>query len=396
MCNSKIKIGHAVGLAAVTQIDGRPVLQPACNRVVTLEAGRPPNKTLQKSISLPTFFTNTVTSSDLDSNVTKLVASSPKLQFSPPLSPKAKPAKAVLKQSNDPNGLNSSKEKPATPKCSTKSTPVVRKKSKKSSSSGQGGLSIESSSFSSCDRAPGSIAAAQREKASLMKAQRKMRTAHYGRTTSKLEWKVIPVDSSSNATQEEKRCSFITSYSDPLHVAYHDEEWGVPVHDDKMLFELLVLSGAQVGLDWATILRKRNDFRKAFAEFDAEVVAKFTEREMTSISTKYGLDLGRVRGTVDNANRILEVRKVFGTFDKFVWGFVNYKPISTNYKSYRKIPVKTSKSESISKDMVRRGFRFVGPTIVHSFMQAAGLTNDHLIMCPATTTAPPTPPPKSS
>ncbi|XP_010928808.1 uncharacterized protein [Elaeis guineensis] len=382
MCNSKIKSGHAVGLEEVAQIDGRAVLQPACNRIATLEACRPLKKTLQKSISLPTSFANTNTNSDFDANETKLIASSPKApKFSPPVSPKAKPAKVVVKRSNDPNGLNSSSEKPATPKSSGKSTPVVRKKSKKTSSAGQGGLSVEASLFSS-DRAPGSIAAAQREQASLMQAQRKMRIAHYGRTASKLEGKVVTVDTSSNASQEEKRCSFITSYSDPLYVAYHDEEWGVPVHDDKMLFELLVLSGAQVGLDWTTILRKRNDFRAAFAEFDAEVVSKLTERQMTSISMEYGLDLGRVRGTVDNANRILEVRKEFGSLDKYLWGFVNSKPISTNYKSCRKIPVKTSKSESISKDMVRRGFRFVGPTVVHSFMQAAGLTNDHLITCP--------------
>ncbi|XP_038970177.1 uncharacterized protein LOC103713352 isoform X2 [Phoenix dactylifera] len=378
MCSSRIKSGHAVGLEAVAQIDGRAVLQPACNRIATLEACRPLKKTLQKSVSLPTSFPITSANSDFDADETKLVASSPKPpKFSPPVSPKAKPANVVLKRGNDPNGLNSSGEKPATPKASTKPTPVVRKKSKKTSSAGQGGPPVESSLFSSCDRAPGSIAAAQREQASLIQAQRKMRIAHYGRTASKLEGKVVPVDSSSSASLEEKRCSFITSYS-----AYHDEEWGVPVHDDKMLFELLVLSGAQVGLDWTTILRKRNDFRAAFAEFDAEVVSKFTERQMSSISSEYGLDLGRVRGTVDNASRILEVRKEFGSLDKYLWGFVNSKPISTNYKTCRKIPVKTSKSESISKDMVRRGFRFVGPTVVHSFMQAAGLTNDHLITCP--------------
>ncbi|RRT34019.1 hypothetical protein B296_00045386 [Ensete ventricosum] len=149
-----------------------------------------------------------------------------------------------------------------------------------------------------------------------------------------------------------------------------------------MLFELLVLAGAQVGLDWTTILKKRGEFRAAFTEFDAELVSKYTEKQMVSISAAYGLDLGRVRGVVDNAKRILQVRRELGSLDKYLWGFVNHKPLSTDYTSCRKIPVKTSKSESISKDMVRRGFRFVGPTVVHSFMQAAGLTNDHLLFCP--------------
>ncbi|KAJ6846288.1 uncharacterized protein M6B38_279595 [Iris pallida] len=240
------------------------------------------------------------------------------------------------------------------------------------------------------DRAPGSIAAAQREQASLAQAQRKMKIAHYGRTPAKLEKEaataaapVVVVNAATVAnSQEEKRCSFITPNSDPLYVAYHDEEWGVPVHDDNMLFELLVLSGLQVGLDWTTILKRRKGLRSAFAGFDAEVVARFSERQIGSISTDYGMDLGKVRGVVDNSNRILEVRKEFGSFDKYLWGFVNHKPISTNCKSCRKIPVKTSKSESVSKDMVRRGFRTVGPTVVHSFMQAAGLTNDHLVSCP--------------
>ncbi|GAU51111.1 hypothetical protein TSUD_272970 [Trifolium subterraneum] len=117
------------------------------------------------------------------------------------------------------------------------------------------------------------------------------------------------------------------------------------------------------------------------AEFDAEIVANLTDKQMISISSEYGIDISKVRGVVDNANQILQVKKGFGSFDKYIWGFVNYKPISTQYKFGHKIPVKTSKSESISKDMIRRGFRFVGPTVVHSFMQAAGLTNDHLITC---------------
>ncbi|KAJ0966213.1 hypothetical protein J5N97_027351 [Dioscorea zingiberensis] len=330
MCNSKI--------------NGRPVLQPAGNRV-PIE----PCRIVKKPVLKP-------------------------IPSSPPLSPKSKPINP-----SPNNSLNSTPEK-------TVAAPIIaQKKSKKLSNSG-GQIMLPLDSFLT-DTAPGSIAAAQREQALLMHAQRKMRIAHYGRTNAKLEAsKVVPIDHSSNgtnsSTQEEKRCSFITPNSDPIYVAYHDEEWGVPVHEDKMLFELLVLTGAQVGLDWTTILKKRNDFREAFAGFDAELVAKFSEKRTASISINQGMDVGRVRGIIDNAKRILEVKKEFGSLDNYLWSFVNYNPISTNYKSCRKIPVKTSKSETISKDLVRRGFRLVGPTVIHSFMQAAGLTNDHLLHCP--------------
>ncbi|XP_021300148.1 uncharacterized protein LOC110428609, partial [Herrania umbratica] len=145
---------------------------------------------------------------------------------------------------------------------------------------------------------------------------------------------------------------------------------------------LVVLIGAQVGSDWTSVLKKRQDFREAFSGFDAEVIAGYSERNILSISSDYGIDVSQVRAAVDNANRILEVRKEFGSFNNYLWGFVNHKPIVTQYKSCNKIPVKTSKSEAISKDMVRRGFRSVGPTVIHSLMQAAGLTNDHLITCP--------------
>ncbi|XWS09013.1 hypothetical protein CRYUN_Cryun40dG0049100 [Craigia yunnanensis] len=171
-----------------------------------------------------------------------------------------------------------------------------------------------------------------------------------------LEATVVPLDISNVVTksgEEEKRCSFITPNSDPIYVAYHDEEWGVPIHDDSKLFELLILSGAQVGSDWTSILKKRQDFRDAFSGFDAETVANFTEKQMITISSEYGIEISKVRGVVDNSNRILEVMGEFGSFDKYIWGFVNHKPISTQYKFGNKIPVKTSKSKSISNDMGR-------------------------------------------
>ncbi|PKA46680.1 DNA-3-methyladenine glycosylase I [Apostasia shenzhenica] len=293
---------------------------------------------------------------------------------------------AVLKRGNDPNGLNSSGEKlPPTPRTAA-AAPAVRKKSKKLQ------LAPEPPAAEFLDeKMPGSIAAAQREQSSLKQRQRKMRIAHYGRTPANLRGhRMQQLDSSPDdnggeppASQAEKRCSFITSNSDPLCVAYHDQEWGVPVHDDKLLFELLVMSGFRVELDWTTILKKRTEFRSAFAGFEVVQVSKFTEKQMSSISSDYGLDLVRVRGVVDNAKKILEVKEETGnSLDNFFWGFVNHKPLSPGYKSCRKIPAKTSKSESISKELLRRGFRFAGPTVVHSFMQATGITNDHLISCP--------------
>ncbi|KAI3904910.1 hypothetical protein MKW98_007613 [Papaver atlanticum] len=406
MCNSKAKnnwkatttttiVDTPVTPPPVSQMDGRPVLQPAGNRVACLD-----RRNSLKKVSLktppppppPTSTTKTKPSSSTTST--------------PPISPKSKsPRPPALKRGNDPNSLNSSIDKSLTPRLTTpKLTPtLVRKKSKKSltinvnnsispmTSSSTTKTIERSSSFnypsSLIVESPGSIAAARREQVTLIQAQRKMKIAHYGRSKSaKFEGNIIPViETSSNTlvtSPREKRCSFITANSDPLYITYHDEEWGVPLRDDKLLFEMLVLSGAQVGSDWTSILKKRQDFRDAFSGFDPEIVANLNERQITSISTEYGIELSRVRGAVDNSNRILEIQREFGSFGSYLWGFVNNKPISTQYKSSHKIAVKTSKSETISKDMVRRGFRGVGPTVMHSFMQAAGLTNDHLITCP--------------
>ncbi|KAI9161219.1 hypothetical protein LWI28_015533 [Acer negundo] len=374
MCSSKVKVTTGIEpiKPAVAKINGRPVLQPTCNRVPNLE-----RRTSLKKLSpppLPTFATTTVNKSN---NKTSLNGSA-----TPPISPKSKsPRPLAIKRGNDnnnnnSNALNSSSEKVVIPRNNTVIKTLERKKSKsfkEASSSGHvlGNSYTEASltySSSLIVESPGSIAAVRREQMALQHAQRKMRIAHYGRSKSaKFESnKIVPLhdrnDHNSSTDQEEdhKRCSFITANSDPIYVAYHDQEWGVPVHDDNMLFELLVLSGAQVGSDWTSILKKRQDFRDAFSGFDAEIVASLTDKQMMSISTQYDVDISRVRGVVDNSNRILEIKREFGTFEKYIWGFVNKKPISTQYKFGHKIPVKTSKSESISKDMVRRGFRFVG------------------------------------
>lgn len=290
---------------------------------------------------------------------------------------------------------------PLPTKCTTARSMIPVKKSKKCTTTGDhdhhlhnsaettnNSLVVKYSSAAIVD-SPGSIAAARREQVAVMQVQRKMRIAHYGRSKSakydscsKLTSYFDPNSLPSAIVREEKRCSFITPNSDPIYVAYHDQEWGVPAHDDKVLFELLVLTGAQVGSDWTSVLKKRQHFREAFSGFDAEIVSKYSEKKITSISSDYGIEVSLVRGVVDNSKSIIKINDAFGSFGKYIWGFVNHKPIATQYKSSHKMPVKTSKSEAISKDMVRRGFRQVGPTVVHSFMQAAGLTNDHLTTCP--------------
>ncbi|KAF9686062.1 hypothetical protein SADUNF_Sadunf03G0119300 [Salix dunnii] len=387
MCSSKSRLNQSTNNIATTvsKINGRPVLQPKSNQVPSLERHNslkknspPKSPTREPAVSL------NQPSSNAAGAKTKLPSA-----MSPPISPKLRsPRPPAVKRGNDPGGLNTSAEKVFTLRSTTNVTASMVKKSKKSSTAGVP-LSVNTFalkySSSLLVEAPGSIATARREQVAVMQEQRKMRIAHYGRTKSaKHQGKIVPANSLATSTfpREEKRCSFITPNSDPVYIAYHDEEWGVPVHDDKLLFELLALTGAQVGSDWTSVLKKREAFREAFSGFDAETVAKFTEKKITSISAEYGLDISQVRGVVDNSNRILEVKREFGSFDKYLWGYVNHKPVSTQYKSCQKIPVKTSKSETISKDMVKRGFRFVGPTVIHSFMQAGGLSNDHLITCP--------------
>ncbi|KAK8660735.1 hypothetical protein V6N13_051648 [Hibiscus sabdariffa] len=171
--------------------------------------------------------------------------------------------------------------------------------------------------------------------------------------------------------------------SDPSYAAFHDEEWGVPVHDDKKLFELLVLSGALSELTWPTILRKRQIFREVFVEFDPVAVSKLNEKKIIasgSLASSLLSEL-KLRAIVENARQISKVINEFGSFDEYIWSFVNHKPIVSRFRYPRQVPVKTPKADVISKDLVRRGFRSVGPTVIYSFMQVAGITNDHLISC---------------
>jgi len=173
--------------------------------------------------------------------------------------------------------------------------------------------------------------------------------------------------------------------TDPLYVRYHDREWGVPVHNDRRLFEMLILEGAQAGLSWITILRKRPAYRRAFAGFDARRVARFDARKRRALLRDAGIVRNRLKleAAVTNARAFLAIRREFGTFDRYVWRFVGWRPIVNRPRSMRDIPTRTPESDALSRDLKARGFRFVGSTIVYAFMQAVGLVNDHLAGCPA-------------
>jgi DNA-3-methyladenine glycosylase I len=170
---------------------------------------------------------------------------------------------------------------------------------------------------------------------------------------------------------------------DPLLMDYHDKEWGVPLHNDRRLFEFLILEGFQAGLSWLTILRKRENFRKAFDDFDFNKVAKYDERKLNSLLEDSGIIRNRLKinGAIANAQAFITVRKEFGTFDKYIWSFVEGKPIRNRYKSSRDLPARTPLSDTISTDLKKRGFKFVGSTIVYAHMQATGMINDHIVRC---------------
>ncbi len=176
------------------------------------------------------------------------------------------------------------------------------------------------------------------------------------------------------------RCPWAKS---DLMVRYHDEEWGVPLHDDWRLFEFLVLEGAQAGLSWETILRKRENYRAAFDHFDPALVAKYGARRVKQLLADAGIVRNRLKiaAAIDNARAFLPVREEFGSFDAYLWQFVEGKPIANAWRSTKDVPARTALSDALSKDLRRRGFRFVGSTICYAFMQAVGMVNDHLVFC---------------
>jgi len=178
-----------------------------------------------------------------------------------------------------------------------------------------------------------------------------------------------------------RRCEWCGD--DPLYVAYHDDEWGVPVHEDRKLLEMLILEGAQAGLSWSTILKKRENYRKAFDNFDAEKIAKYDKAKVAKLLADPGIVRNRLKiaATIQNARAFLEVKKEFGSFDRYIWQFVEGKPKKNKWKSLKEIPPKTAESDAMSKDLKKRSFSFVGSTICYAFMQAVGMVNDHVVTC---------------
>ena len=177
-----------------------------------------------------------------------------------------------------------------------------------------------------------------------------------------------------------KRCRWATS---ELNIPYHDEEWGVPLHHDRGLFELLILEGAQAGLSWDTVLMKRARYREVFDGFDVEKVARYDKKKVRELLRDAGIIRNKLKiaSTISNAQAFLEVQEEFGSFDKYIWQFVAGKPKQNAWKTHKRLPAKTVESDAMSKDLQKRGFRFVGSTICYAFMQATGMVNDHLVQC---------------
>lgn len=181
--------------------------------------------------------------------------------------------------------------------------------------------------------------------------------------------------------QIQMRCPWCGDH--PLSVAYHDREWGVPVHNDRRLFEMLILEGAQAGLSWMTILKKRPNYRRAFDRFDVRKVARYDARKIKALLADEGIVRNRLKiaATIQNAKAFLVVQKEFGSFDRYIWSFVGGQPIVNRRMKMGEIPARTAESDAMSKDLLRRGFKFVGSTICYAFMQAVGMVNDHLVTC---------------
>jgi DNA-3-methyladenine glycosylase I len=179
---------------------------------------------------------------------------------------------------------------------------------------------------------------------------------------------------------DKRRCTWP---SNELSIRYHDEEWGRPVHDDRIFFEFLILEGAQAGLSWDTILKKRENYRRALDRFDYKKIAKYDKGKVAELMANEGIVRNRLKiaSTIDNARAFLDIQREFGSFDKYVWPFVGGKPILTKWDGSKQLPASTPESDALSKDLRKRGFRFVGSTIMYAFMQATGLVNDHLTTC---------------
>jgi DNA-3-methyladenine glycosylase I len=177
------------------------------------------------------------------------------------------------------------------------------------------------------------------------------------------------------------RCSW--AGDDPLYIAYHDKEWGVPLHDDPLLFEFLVLEGAQAGLSWITILRKREGYRAAFDQFDPQKVARYDEDKYAALLGNAAIvrNRAKIRSAINNAQEFLKVQDEFGSFDRYIWQFVDGAPVINRFGTWQDIPAETEQSRAMSRDLKKRGFNFIGPTVCYAFMQACGMVNDHVVDC---------------
>jgi len=183
------------------------------------------------------------------------------------------------------------------------------------------------------------------------------------------------------ASITKRRCEWGTVSQ--LYIDYHDNEWGVPIHDDRTLFEFLILEGAQAGLSWETVLKKRENYRKAFSNFDPVKVSRYSDKKVEALMGNKGIIRNslKITSAINNAKRFLEVQKEFESFETYIWQFVNGKPITNRFKSIQEIPATTKESDAMSKDLKKRGFTFVGPTICYAHMQATGMVNDHIVGC---------------
>ena len=180
---------------------------------------------------------------------------------------------------------------------------------------------------------------------------------------------------------EKKRCVWVGR--DPLMIRYHDDEWGTSVHNDRKLFEFLILEGAQADLNWSTVLKKRKNYRRAFDNFDPIKISRYTQKDTERLLADSGIIRNRLKiaATINNARQFLKVQKEFGSFDKYIWQFVSHKTIINRFKTLREVPAKTKESDAMSRDLKKRGFKFIGSTICYAFMQAVGMVNDHTTDC---------------
>lgn len=178
-----------------------------------------------------------------------------------------------------------------------------------------------------------------------------------------------------------ERCGWVTA--DQLYIDYHDREWGVPLHDDHKLFEMLILEGAQAGLSWLTVLKKRNHYREAFDQFDPRIIAEYGDEKIAELLQDSGIIRNRlkIQSAIINARKCIQVQEEFGSLDAYLWQFVDGKPIQNKWSALQDVPARTKESDAMSKDLTRRGFKFVGSTICYAFMQATGMVNDHLTTC---------------